>query len=219
MKKWVFFYLLLPFPIFTMLNDDGDFQIWNTNGIDIRLSPKSSFYGDMQFRYGDDASKLYYKRIHAELSWNLNRSVILAPAIRFIWLRMQDSWIKENAPLVKLTLFLLNSRQIEISHRSWIQYSSLPNESTRKRRFLYRTRLQFLFPWRMGHYQISPYVSDEIFWQEAHGVFENRLIIGLLIPRNQRAFFDLLYDYRTMKNLQGKWVQHNIFNAGVYFYF
>jgi len=219
MKKWLLFCFLLPFCLFGEINDDGDFQIWNTDGIDIRLSPKSSFYGDIEFRYGDDAKKLYYKHIHLELNWNLNRHVILTPGFRFIWFRINNKWVKENDPLLKLTLFFLNSRQVVITDRNWVQYRNLPDEFGGKHRFLYRNRIQFLFPWQFGSNQINPYFSNEIFWQEAWGIFENRAIAGVMIPRSSRAFFDFFYMYRSLKNLQKTWVQNNVFGAGVHFHF
>ena len=76
-----------------------------------------------------------------------------------------------------------------------------------------------LFPWKMGSSQINPYISDEIFVQKDWGFFENRAIIGALIPRSERAYFDFYYMYLSTKDHERKWVQSNVFGAGVHFYF
>lgn len=219
MKKQILFYILLPFSLLAEVNGDKDFQIWNINGLNIRLSPKSSFYGELQLRYGDDASKLYYKHTHVELNWNLNHLIAITPGIRFISLRLNNRWLKENDPLVKLTFSFINSRHITIANRSWLQYGNLPDETNQKRRFLYRNRLHFLFPCPLGYDQMRLYLSDEIFCQQMRGIIENRAIIGVSIPRNQRVFFDIFYDYRAMKTLENTWVRHNIFGGSVQFHF
>lgn len=218
MRKW-WLPFFLPLSLFAEANDKGDFQIWNTDAMTIRLSPKTSFYGDIQFRYADDASKLHYKHIHLELNYSPNRYITLAPGYRMTWHRSHKKWLKENDPLLILTLFLLQSRHIVISNRNWVQYRNIPDELGGNNRFLYRNRSQILFPWQMGRLKLNPYVSDEIFWQEARGVFQNRAIIGFLIPRNQRAYFDLYYMYRSIKNLSDKWVYHNVLGLSAYFYF
>lgn len=219
MKKWVLLYLLSPLTLFAEFFEDSDFQIWNTDAITIRLSPRSSFYGDIEFRYGDGSHTLFYKHIHLELNWILNRYFTLAPGFRFIWYRIDDKWLRENDPLLQLTLFLVNTRSIVISNRCWLQYRNLPKELGGKHRFLYRNRLQALFPWRMGRSQINPYISDEFFVQKDWGFFENRAIFGVLIPRSDRAYFDFYYMYLSVKNVENKWIQSNVLGAGVQFYF
>jgi len=218
-KKWVLLFLLSPLSLLAFPFDDGDFQIWNTDAITLRLSPRSSFYGDIEFRYGDDVHKLYYKHIHLQLDWILNRYLTLTPGFRFIWFRLDDKWLKENDPLLQLTLFLVNTKSLVISNRNWFQYRNLPKELGGKHRILYRNRLLLLFPWQMGRSQVNPYVSNEIFVQKDWGFFENRAKIGVLIPRSERAYFDFYYMYLSIKNLEREWVQANVFGAGVQFYF
>jgi hypothetical protein len=218
-KKWLLLLLVFPLTLFAKLFEDGDFQIWNTDAISIRLSPRSSFYGDIEFRYGDDVHKLYYKHIHLQLDWTLNRYFSIAPGFRFTWLRLNDKWVKENDPLIIFTLYLVNSRSLVVSNRCWFQYRNLPKELGGKHRILYRNRFQMLFPWKMGSSQINPYISDEIFVQKDWGFFENRAIIGALIPRSERAYFDFYYMYLSTKDHERKWVQSNVFGAGVQFYF
>jgi hypothetical protein len=217
MKASIFALFFLPLTLFSQVNGDGDFQIWNVDGMTLRLSPKSNFYGDVELRYGDHATKLYYKHIHFELNWHLNRFITLAPGFRFVYLRMNDKWERENDPLLKLTLALCNSPKLMITNRSWVQYRNLPKPLGGTHRFLYRNRLQCLLPPTQKH--LRPYLSEEVFWQESRGVFENRITAGLLIPRHQRAFFDFSYTYRSLKNHENPWVHNNVFGAGVQFFF
>lgn len=219
MKKWFLLCFLFPLALVASVDKKGDFQIWNTDGLQLRLSNKSSICADMEFRYGDDSSTLFYKHYHFVLNYSPNRFITIGPGFRFVSHRFEKKWAKEKQPFCDLTLFFANSPQVIISDRNRVAYRILPKELGGKNRYLYRNRLLFLFPWRMGRMGLNPYFSDEIFWQQAHGFFQNRVNFGLIIPRNNRAFFDVFYSYRSLKNLQDKWVYHNILGLGAYFHF
>ena len=71
----------------------------------------------------------------------------------------------------------------------------------------------------MGRSQVNPYISNEIFVQKDWGFFENRAKVGALIPRSERAYFDFYYMYLSIKDLEKKWLNANVFGASVQFYF
>lgn len=223
MKKWICLCLCLClfFPIYLIsdVNDRGDFQVWNQNALKIHLSQKAFLYGDVEFRYGDDASKLFYKHLHTTINWAINPHVTLSPGMRFIWNRRNKKWIKTTDPLFALTLFLLRSHQVVISNRHWVQLRHFPKDLGDKKRLLYRSQLKLFFPSQIGRFRVSPYLSNEIFWQEARGVFQNRAIFGLVMPRNQRAYFNLFYQYRNLKNLKNQWTYQHVLGLSALFLF
>jgi len=214
MKK-LFLLLFLPLTLFAAVNSNGDRQIWNRDGLTIRLSPKSAFYGELEFRYGDDASKLYYKHVHTQLDWSFNPWITLSPGVRRVWYLVDNKWKHETDPLVILNLTFLKSSRFVIDDRNWVQFRNLPSSLGGKTRTLYRNRFRLLFP--LG--RLSPYVFDELFYQETRGVFENRATIGTFLRRTERAFFDFFFTYRSLKRQNDLWVTNYVFGLSAYFNF
>lgn len=209
MMKWLLL-LLLPCALFARLNSNGDFQIWNSDGLNIPLSKKIHFSGNAEFRYGDDRKKLYYK--HYQGGFRLYRSshVLFYFAYRHIYHRVRGKWIAEYDPLFDLTFQAGNRRGLFLSNRNRIQYRILGEKLGGKNRWLYRNRSEYVLPYRLTKRNIAPFLAYEFFWQEARGIDQNRLEVGLKIPYHQRTQLNLSYMMRFHKDHQKKWIQHNI---------
>lgn len=218
LKKSLFL-LFFPFYLFGTLNGNGDFQVWNTESTQIPLSPRTSFLGEVQFRYGDNGKKLYNKHVEGLLYFSAGSRIMMGPGYRQISHRINHKWVKEHDPIFDIVFTLLKTQSWTVTDRNRFQYRILPKELGSKSRLLYRNRLTFTTPYQTGRYFFNPYISDEIFWQEGRGLFENRARFGCYIPYRQRVFLDLNYIYRSLKNLQGVWLKQNILGVHLHFLF
>lgn len=208
--KW-FLLLLIPCTLFAKLNSNGDFQVWNSDGMNIPLSKKVYLSGNAEFRYGNHRKKLYYK--HYQGGFRLYRSSYthFYFAYRHIYHRVRGKWIAEYDPLFDLTFQAGNRRGLFLSNRNRIQYRILGEKLGGKNRWLYRNRTEFTPPYRLSRYQIAPYFADEFFWEEGRGIDQNRLEAGLKIPYyHQRTHLNLSYLWRLLKNPQKKWLHQNV---------
>ena len=218
MMKWLLF-LFLPCALFAKLNDKGDFQIWNSDGMNIPLSKKIHFSGNAEFRYGNDRKKLYYK--HYQGGFRLYRSyhMLFYFAYRHIYNRIQGKWIAEYDPLLDLTFQAGNRRGLFISNRNRLQYRILGENLGGKNRWLYRNRSEFASPYRLSRQNIIPYFAYELFWQETRGIDQNRFEIGLKIPYHERTELNLSYFLRLLKDPQKKWIHQNIVRLDFFLHF
>lgn len=207
LKKLLIF---LPLVLFGGLNDDGDFQVWNTDTLNIRLSKKAAFVGQTEFRYGNDGHKLYYKHYQGGLRFIHSPFLHFMVAYRQIYLRTDDKWGKISSPFADMTLQGRSRIGWMFSDRNRIQYLIPSGRAGKKNRWLYRNRLEVTLPVRTRS-GITPFVADEFFWLEARGINENRLEGGLRIPYRQKTQLDLLYVSRNLKNASKKWIHHNVF--------
>lgn len=213
--KTILLFFLLPLSLFAKLNTAGDFQIWNTDTVNIRLNRSMTLIGQTEFRYGRDSSKLYYKHYQGELCFIRSPHTLITPSYRHIYRRQKGAWETEYNPMIDITFQTKTKSRWFISNRCRTVYRILEKQSGKHNRWLYRNRLEFLTPLRLTRRGIGPYFSDEFFWEETQGINQNRLIFGLRIPYHERTQLDLYYMLRSLKNADKHWINQNVF--GIHF--
>jgi hypothetical protein len=204
--KFFFLFLLFPLSLFAHLNGSGDFQIWNTDTINIRSSKRMILTGQTEFRYGRDGSKLYYKHYQGEITFIRSPHTLITPGYRQVYHRRHGDWVKEYQPRCAITFQVQTKSKWLISDRNLILYRIQEGHN----RWVYRNRLEFLTPIRITRKGMGPFFSNEFFWAETQGINQNRLIFGLRIPYHQRTQLDLYYMLRSLKNHNKDWIQQNI---------
>lgn len=208
MKRLLF--LLFPTLLLAGLNDDHDFQVWNTDSINMRTSKKTTFHGQTEFRYGRDGSKLYYKHYQGGLIYIYSQHTVMEFAYRHVFLRREGKWGKIYNPLYDLTFQTQSRRGFYLGMRNRFQYLIFNSHLGGKHKWLYRNRVEIIPALRFSRRGIAPFIADEFFWLESRGISENRLEGGFKIPYHQRTQLNLSYVYRTLKDHQKKWLQQNV---------
>lgn len=208
--KWFLFLLIIPSALCAKLPHYKNFQIWNSDEVNIPLSRNIYLSGNGEFRYGNDQIKLYYKHYQLGIRLYRSRHTHFYFGYRHIYHRMKKKWVVEYTPLVDLTFQGGNQRGLLLSNRNRIEYRILEKRLGGKNRWLYRNRTEFTPPYRLSKYQIAPYLADEFFWQEGRGIDQNRLEGGLKIPYHQRAHLNISYIWRHLKNPAKQWFHQSI---------
>ena len=217
--KWSWIFLFLPLALIAHQNKKRDFQVWNTDSITIPLSKRVFFSSDIEFRYKKYARNLYYKQVQAQLHFYLTPSMTIGPGYKQISHLINHQWDKEHTPLCDLMFYLLKNTW-QLSDRNRIEYRILPNSMLDgKNRWVYRNRLSLMPPFQLIPFQLSCYLSDEIFWQEGLGISENRALFGLVSPSRRKCWLSIYYMRRWLKTLQKNHLHQNIIGINILFRF
>ena len=105
---------------------------------------------------------------------------------------------------------------------SWIKenpvYLEEQDANSGSKFFLYRNRTTLFFPHLSRKLPINFYLSDEFFCHQGKGLNQNRVLVGLLIPLNQRMSGDLFFQKRFLKR-EGQWFSQNILGTYLNFFY
>ena len=207
MKKIFFFFLILP--LFGANSKKDAFQIWNTDSAKIQLTPATTLCGSLEFRYGNQKRNIFYRHIQLQMSYFFTHYFTLTPGMRRISKRFKSDWINEYHSLFDLSLLLYHGRTWRLSNRGRLQYPLPSHDIKEKRSMIFRNCLELTFISQGKKSSVYWHVSDEIFFKKSKGWFENRIIIGFLIPRNKRSFLDVYYLYLLEKTKEA-WKYQNV---------
>ncbi len=221
----LFLLTLLCFPFLTSLfgtvNANGDFQIWASEFSVHSINNKTNFTVYNDFRFGNDAKELYvyqarFQYRHSPTSW-----LTLAPSYRQFFVksptRNGDKWHPSFNPLFEITFFL-KRKWIEVSQRNWGLYFINTPPLTRNL-WQYRNRLLFLTPWNFTKLQISPVLSEEVFFTEHRGFSENRITFGFRSTLQEKVRLNAGYMLRSLKNSTNSFNQISVLTLSLMFRF
>jgi hypothetical protein len=149
--------------------DNGDFQIWNTDGQEKKISENAKITAEEEFRWGDNANQLYYHHYDVGFFYVFNKNFDLSLNYRHVYERKKGKFRIENEPsinaILKWALWDFN-----FSDRSRIEYRHFDYQSDFWR---YRNKLTAKFPWKFTKIKIQPYLADEIFISSRGAAFNN----------------------------------------------
>ncbi|WP_420421180.1 DUF2490 domain-containing protein [Simkania sp.] len=178
MKKGLLLFFLFPLTLFAKVGQDGDFQIWNENVVNLKLDPKVTFAISNEYRWGDNASKIYYKHLQGKLLCKVSPRLSLHPGYLMMWFRASNKWVIVYEPLFEFTVQLLKNQYVEVKNRNRVGYNVIPGVFGGKNAWSYRNRTHFHIPVTIHGYQFKLFVGDEIFFLQGRGFSQNRVMGG-----------------------------------------
>ena len=212
--------LLLPALLCARSEYDGphDFQLWLHDSVVAPFTDRWNARAEVEFRFGDDASKLYYQHNQISLLYVPTPHFALEPTYRQTFERSSRAptiWIAEYIPQLDMT-FKGEVSGWKLSDRSRVQYVMLSDHSPTF--WIYRNRIDIVSPysWYYGH--IVPAAFEEVFWIESRGIAQNRLGAGVQIHLLGKAVGHLYYILRNRKDATG-WIEQNIAFLALKFHF
>ena len=168
--------------------NDGGWQYWNTESIEGKVVnvgkdwlDSISAAAEAEFRWGDNASKLYY--YHGDLGITLNKLFAdwfsLGLNYRQVYEIKNDNWTTEYRPHLNGTI-KIKCQGWELSNRSRIEYRDTGSYND----WRFRNKITLKFPWKFTQWEICPYIADEIFYDfHVDELNRNRLYSGLNIGK------------------------------------
>lgn len=184
------------------LNENGDFHFSNSDSLIFPLSKLVTLIAKAQFRWGDNASFLFDKYYYLEYRFKPLKWLHLGAAYRQIYSRIPGgSWKTTYDPYFQV-FFKGNLSKFEIENRNRFQYYYA---HWRTPTWVYRNRTTIGAPIKLTHNEITPYISDELFFEKNRGFVENRINSGCLFSIINPIQSDIYFSLRNIKRSTG-WI-------------
>ena len=186
--------------------DDGDWQFWNTDGVEYQLSDKAKLSVDVEEYFGDDMEEFYYWHVQPGASAKLAPWVEAGVNYRYLEEKKNGEWLTENRPAVCVTL-IQKLAGFNISDRNQLEYRSRENTDDTWR---YRNKLKVVAPLKFTKFEIRPYADEEIYVDLDNKEFQqNRVSAGLTSKPLKNLKADVYY-MKKMDWKSGDWLETNI---------
>ncbi|MCU0651433.1 MAG: DUF2490 domain-containing protein [Candidatus Omnitrophica bacterium] len=204
----LFFFFLSVATLYAY--DDGDFQIWHTEAQEMEINQKWKVAANQEFRWGDDASELYYQHYELGLVYALNKNLDLGLNYRQILERdSKKKFRQENMPNIygtlKWSLF-----GFKFDDRNRLEYR---NFETKNAIWRYRNKFNVKLPWKFTRFEIQPYLADEIFINfNSTGFNRNRFYSGFGISLTKNLKGEIYYLLQSTDS-SGTWIKANVLGS------
>ena len=198
--------LLLSTSLPAFAFDDGDFQIWDTESVEVKLNDSLKVKIEEELRFGDDISELYYTHTDGGFTYNAAKGFDLGMNYRQVYEKKKGEWKYENRPHANATL-KWNWQDFKFSDRSRLELRSPEDKSTSWR---YRNKLTIKLPWKWTDFDIQLYIADE-FFIDFHGekFNRNRIYAGFAFKLTKNFKADLFYLWQTSES-DDDWTDYNV---------
>jgi len=214
MKKNIFcvglicivFFIILNFNVYAF--DDQDFQVWNTDGQEMKVGKSGKLMFEEEFRWGDNASKFYYQHYDVGYAYSLNKYFSFGGGFRYIKDLKGDKFRDESQPYF-VAFEYWNPAGFSITNRNRLEYRSYDYQVDSWR---FRNKLDIKSPWKFTKFEIQPVIADEIFLSlNGINLNENRLYVGLAFALTKKLKGEVSYMLRSTKNVTiCTWKQTNV---------
>ena len=187
--------------------DDGDFQYWNSESISVKLKKNWKIELGEEFRFGDVAGNFYYQHSDLGLTYSgLFKWLDIGVNYQLVFEEKNDDWQYENRPHLNAALkYEING--FKLSDRNRFEYR---NKEKSEDGWRYRNKFTIKFPLKLTHFEIQPYVADEIFIDFNEETFnKNRLYGGLNFKIFKNLKIEIYYLWQNNEK-NDKWTDINV---------
>ncbi len=199
--------LMLPAAADAYAYEDGDFQIWHTEAQEIGLKQGAKLIFEEEFRYGDNASELYYQHYDVGLAYDVNKYLTTSINYRQIYEGENGKFKPEYNPHLNI-IPKCEFYGFKIEDRN--RFGGKLHDDNRADMIEYRNRLLVKAPWKFTPLGIQPYVSDEVFmYLNSAWWRRNRFSVGVTMDIIKNIKGDIYYILQSTKK-SGRWTEANI---------
>jgi hypothetical protein len=216
-KNSVIIIILIISVALTCINahayDNGDFQIWNTDYEDVKVYKNVNLSMEQEFRYGKNASELYYQHYDFGAVFSFDKMLDLGFSYRQVFERLHNQkWREEDQPNINAILkFDLWKFKIDDRNRLEYRHFRYKDDSVR-----YRNKFTIKLPLEFKKIKFSPYSGDEMFVSsDSTGFNENRFSSGVEFELTKNAKFDTYYMFKENRIKGNKWNNANVLGMKV----
>lgn len=186
--------------------DDGDWQFWNTDGVEYKLSDKVKLSADAEVYFGDDMTDFYYWHVQPGACVTIAPWLEAGVNYRYLEEKKNGEWMTENRPAMFGTL-IQKIAGFSISDRNMLEYRSREDTDDTWR---YRNKLRVVAPLKLTKFEIQPYVDEEIYVDlDDKELNQNRASAGLASKPLKNLKADVYY-MKKMDWKNGDWLETNI---------
>ena len=192
--------------------ENGDFQIWHTEGQELKIGKGTKLTMEEEWRFGEDASEFYYQHYEWGVVYGFDKRLDLGFNYRQVFDKIKKKWMEENRPHINATLKLdLWKFKFEDRNRIEFRHFRYRNDFIR-----YRNKAMLKYPFEFKTIKIAPYLSDEIFISSnGTGFNENRFYAGTEFTLTKYVKADIFYLLKESRVKGSKWAWINAFGTKV----
>ena len=187
--------------------DNGDFQMWQTYGEDIKIGKDTKLAMEQEFRFGGNASELFYQHYDWGFAWAFDKILEIALGYRLVYEKYQRKWMEEDDPYTNITA-KFDIWKFKFDDRNRIEYRHFRFKEDSMR---YRNKFTLKYPFDFHTIKIAPYTSDEIFVSsDGMGFSQNRFQSGLEFELTKYVKADIAYMLQSIRGKGDKWYEANV---------
>lgn len=177
--------------------DDNDFQVWNTDVEEFKISKSLKIALEEEFRWGDNAKEFCYHHYDLGFGYELSKHLNLGIGYRQIFEKKGDKFKEENAPYGAASL-IGELAGFKFDDRSRLEYRHFDYQTDSWR---YRNKITIKLPWKFTKLEMQPFIADEVFLSlNGINLNQNRFScgFGLKITKNMRG--EIYYMLQSSKS-------------------
>ena len=206
LKKAVALFVFLAAGLSAYAYDDGDWQFWNSDSVEYKITDQLKARVEIADRYGDDMSELFYAYIQPGIGYKVSSWLDVLVAYELLEEKKNGDWNVENRPIIEITPnWKLMS--VTFTDRNRFEYRDREVGTDLWR---YRNRLRAVLPFQWTALKIQPYADEEIFVDlNSHDLNQNRASAGIIMQVTKNLKTETFYMVRSDWK-SGDWTQTNV---------
>ena len=190
--------------------DDRDFQYWNTESIEVKLSKNWRIKVTEEFRFGGNAGSFYYNHTDVGINYLLNEYLELSANYRQAFQKKNKKWDPEYNPHINGTI-KVKLYDFVFKDRNRFEYKIKESSDNSWR---YRNKLSADLPFKWTKLNIQPFVADEIFYSfDESRLNRNRVYAGLKMFFLENLKGEIYYMCQSTKG--SEWKECNILGTSL----
>ncbi|MFZ5801360.1 MAG: DUF2490 domain-containing protein [Candidatus Omnitrophota bacterium] len=193
----------------------GDSKYYSEFVLKRKLNDRFDLFFTPEFRFDDDMGNFYYYHLRLGTTFHANRHLDLALAYRFIQNKVAGEWDKNDIQYVEMIAVpKIKLGRVNVSDANKLERRYYANA---KNRWVYRNLLTFAYPTKIGNFEFTPYVSDEIYYDfEINKANLNWATIGANKKINKHLTLGLFYRAETSRvGSTDKWLTNQVLGSNV----
>ncbi len=194
----------------------GDNKYYSEFVLKHKINDKFDAFFNPELRLNDDMGNLYYYSLRGGATYHAHKNLDLALATRFLQTKdSNDKWgtdtwyIPEMIIIPKVTL-----KGFNLSDANKFEYRAIENSTDR---WVYRNLATAAYPAKIGNFEFTPYVSEEIYYDcLIEKMNLNWATIGANKKINKNLTVGLYYrNEASRRGVTTKWVTNNILGSNI----
>jgi hypothetical protein len=193
----------------------GDNKYYSEFAFKHKLNDKFDLFFTPEFRYNDNMGNLYYYHMRVGSGFHAHKNLDLALAYRFIQNKVKGNWDNDDVHYIEMiTIPKITLGGFNISDANKFERRYYQNAANR---WVYRNLLTFAYPTKIGIFEFTPYVSDEIYYDfELNKANLNWATLGANKKINKYVTAGLFYRAETSRvGSSSKWLTNQVLGSNV----
>jgi len=193
----------------------GDNKYYSEFAFKHKLNDKFDLFFTPEMRYKNDMGTLYYYQVRFGSTFHAHKNLDLALAYRYLQNKVAGSWDKNDVQYIEmLAIPKIKLGGFDISDANKLErrfYENAPD------RWVYRNLITFAYPAKIGNFEFTPYISNEIYYDfELERMNLNWATIGANKKINNYLTVGLYYRDETSRvGTLSKWVTNHVLGSNV----